>query len=301
MSPILALVIANLIWGAAPPIFKYALQDIPPFTLAFIRFYFAGILFIPFAYKHWHTITGRDWKNIFWGAMWGITFNISFFFIGLQHAPSINVHVFSSLGPVLLYFVAIHILREKPHLAIIKGILISLVGTAVIVFGPLFMKGSSTGGESFAPSSQVIGNLLFFMSMIGAVLHTVYNKKAVERVNPLVVTLFSFLISSVTFIPLMSWELQTWSFSQMNAHSWLGVIYGIFFSSALGYFLHNYALAKLPAQKIGVYTYIEPPVAVLIAIPLLGEYPDMFFIIGSVLVFFGIYISQKHPHFRKVQ
>jgi drug/metabolite transporter (DMT)-like permease len=86
----------------------------------------------------------------------------------------------------------------------------------------------------------------------------------------------------------------------MNMQSWIGVIYGVFFSSALAYFLHNYALSKLPANRVGVFTYLEPPVAVLIAIPLLGEYPDLFFIIGSALVFVGIYLSQRHPHFRKI-
>ena len=40
MNPILALIITNVIWGAASPIFKLALTNIPPFTLAFIRFFY---------------------------------------------------------------------------------------------------------------------------------------------------------------------------------------------------------------------------------------------------------------------
>ncbi|PIX68551.1 hypothetical protein COZ40_02690, partial [Candidatus Roizmanbacteria bacterium CG_4_10_14_3_um_filter_39_13] len=47
MNPIVALIIANIIWGAACPIFKFALVNIPPFTIAFIRFFFAGIIFLP--------------------------------------------------------------------------------------------------------------------------------------------------------------------------------------------------------------------------------------------------------------
>lgn len=48
MSPFVALVIANIIWGGASPIFKYALQNIPPFTLAFIRFFFCRVDFFTF-------------------------------------------------------------------------------------------------------------------------------------------------------------------------------------------------------------------------------------------------------------
>ncbi|EKE12839.1 MAG: hypothetical protein ACD_13C00135G0001, partial [uncultured bacterium] len=43
---ILALIVANIIWGAASPIFKLSLQNIPPFTLAFLRFFLGSILLI---------------------------------------------------------------------------------------------------------------------------------------------------------------------------------------------------------------------------------------------------------------
>jgi len=45
MPGILAIIIAEVIWGAAPPIFKYSLQEVPPFTLAFIRFFTASFIF----------------------------------------------------------------------------------------------------------------------------------------------------------------------------------------------------------------------------------------------------------------
>ena len=51
MSGILAILIANIIWGAAPPVFKYALEGIPPFILAFIRFFSASLIFLPFIFK----------------------------------------------------------------------------------------------------------------------------------------------------------------------------------------------------------------------------------------------------------
>ena len=47
MNPVIALIIANIIWGAAAPIFKLALTNIPPFTLGFIRFFFAGSILLP--------------------------------------------------------------------------------------------------------------------------------------------------------------------------------------------------------------------------------------------------------------
>ena len=103
MDPILALIITNVIWGAAPPIFKFALQNIPPFTLAFIRFFFAGIIFLPLVFKNFQKISLRSWFEIFLVGFFGVFINITFFFLGLKKTESINVPIIASSGPCLLY------------------------------------------------------------------------------------------------------------------------------------------------------------------------------------------------------
>src|SRR3989337_3866488 len=92
---ILALIGANIIWGAAPPIFKWALEDIGPFTLAFLRFFIAAIIILPFAYKSLF-VERQDYLKLFLIGFFGVTLNISFFFLGLKFAPSINASVIGS-------------------------------------------------------------------------------------------------------------------------------------------------------------------------------------------------------------
>jgi len=89
MNPVLALIIANIIWGMASPIFKFALTNIPPFTLAFIRFFFAGLIFLPLALNKWQKLTTRQWLEILLIGFFGITINISFFFLGVVKTESI--------------------------------------------------------------------------------------------------------------------------------------------------------------------------------------------------------------------
>ena len=75
-TAVIALIIANIIWGAAPPIFKWALQDIGPFTLAFLRFFLATILILPFAYKRL-SIEKEDVAEVFLIGFLGVTLNIA--------------------------------------------------------------------------------------------------------------------------------------------------------------------------------------------------------------------------------
>ena len=115
MNPIVALIIANIIWGAACPIFKFALVNIPPFTIAFIRFFFAGIIFLPLVLFQNYSITKKQLFEICLGAFFSITINISFFFLALPKTDSINAPIIASSQPIFLFILAVLFLKERPH------------------------------------------------------------------------------------------------------------------------------------------------------------------------------------------
>ena len=91
-------------------------------------------------------------------------------------------------------------------------------------------------------------------------------------------------------------ELQHWSFSALNINGWMGIIFGVFFSSALAYGLYMYGISKISAQEVGIFSYIDPVIAVILAIPLLGEYPTPIFFVGSLCIFLGIILAEGRLH-----
>lgn len=285
---ILALIVANIIWGAASPIFKLALQNIPPFTLAFLRFWGASFLLLPFVIKDLY-IARKDWLKIFLVAFFGITINITFFFMGLTKAPSINAPIIASSGPIFIYLFSILMLHEKPHNKVLTGLIISLTGVLIIVLQPILIRGLD---------SQIIGNLFFVLATLGSVGHAIYSKEIVSVYKPITVTFWSFVIGTITFIPFFLKEV--WynnPFYALDYRGWTGLIFGIFLSSALAYYLFEWGTQKIEAQEIGLFTYIDPLIAVIIAIPLLGEKITLVFILGSLLVFFGISLAEGRLHY----
>lgn len=294
MNPILALIVANIIWGAASPIFKFALENIPPFTLAFIRFFFAAFLFLPFIRDIRISLSRKEWLELVLGAFFGISVNITFFFWGLQRSESINAPIIASSGPVFLFFLSILFLKEKPQAKVFLGMIIALVGVLLIILSPIFFDEKTLG------LGELQGNAFFVLATFGAIMHPLLQKNVIAKVGAFKVTFMSFLIGAVSFFPFMLFELQTWSISQLNHQGWIGTIFGVFFSSALAYYLYNYGLAKIKTQEIGLFTYIDPIVAVLIAIPLLGEYPTLYFFLGSILVFGGIFFAEGRVHWHPI-
>jgi drug/metabolite transporter (DMT)-like permease len=293
MNPVIALIITNIIWGMSPPIFKFALDAIPPFTLAFIRFFFAALLFIPFLRK-WQPMTIRDWTEIVVGAFFGIFLNITFFFMGLTtSAPSINVTIIGSAGPVFLYLISIIFLKESPNKRVLGGMLLALGGVLTIILAPLFL------GNQRLELSELKGNLFYVLATIGAVLYPVLSKRALSKINPLQVTFIGFIVSGVLFFLLALNERANWNMELLNTHALVGVGFGLFLCSFVGYLLFNIGTSKIKAQEIGIFTYIDPVAAVLVAMPLLHEFPTTYFLVGAFLVAIGILIAegrfQYHP------
>lgn len=280
---ILALIITNIIWGAASPIFKLALSNFPPFSLAFLRFAGGMVILAPFTINNLK-IARKDWLNLFLLSFFGVTINIAFFFLGLQRAPSINAPIIASSGPIFLYLASVIFLREKFHKKVFFGTLVGFAGVFIIVIQPIIEKGVI---------GNIVGNLFFVLATIGAVGHAFFSKKIIKEYNPVTVTFWSFWIGMMTFIPFFSYELVNYHpFATIDYRGYLGLIFGIVFSSTLAYLLFEWGIKRIQAQEVGLFTYIDPLVAIIIAIPLLGEKLTPVFIIGSLFVFAGILIAE---------
>jgi len=290
MNPILALIIANIIWGVASPIFKFSLTNIPPFTLAFIRFFFAGLIFLPLAISKWQRLTFRQWLEVLLVGFFGITINISFFFLGVVRTESINVPVIASSGPVFIYLLSIIFLKEKPKLKVLAGMTIALLGVLFIILSPLILD-----GKKFVIGA-VEGNAFILIATLGTVFQTIFGRDILKKINAIQVSAITFLFGGLTFIPFVPKELTNWDISFLNIAGWTGIIFGVFFSSALAYFLFYYGVSKLKAQEVGIFTYIDPVAAIIVAAPLLHEYPNLFYVFGSLLIFGGIYFAEGRVH-----
>ncbi len=288
--PVLSLIITNIIWGAAAPIFKYALTNIPPFTLAFIRFAGAAVLFFPFIYKRWRPLSMRDLGGIILAAFLGITIHISFFFLGLQNGISINAPIIAASGPIFLYVFALLFLKEKARFKVLAGMLVSLAGVGVIIFSPL------QNGSIKTEIAQTQSNVFFLISTFGIVMSALVAKRVLKRVDVFQFTFIAYLFSALSFYPLALGELSTWSLAMLDGRGILGIVYGIIFSSLIAYFLFYWGTSKIEVQEIGIFQYIDPVAAIVIAAPLLGEFPTSTYLVGSLLVFMGIFIAEGRIH-----
>jgi drug/metabolite transporter (DMT)-like permease len=289
-TAVIFLILANIIWGGGPPIFKWAFENVHTFTLAFLR-YFIPVVIMIVVFPDKLKIEKEDLFTIILSGIFGITINIGFYFVAIHYTASINASIIACAGPAFLIILSMLFLKERPSRKMLLGNLVGLTGVLLIV-----LESSSTGNAK----SSLFGNFLLIISTMGAVINTIIAKEIISKYHPLTLTFWTFLIGSITFYPLFFYEsMQYGLLTNLNIQGITGILYGALFTSLTAWLLFLWALEYMNASDTTIFSYITPPVTLLVAIPLVHEIPNVFFILGSILVLVGMYIAENHkahPH-----
>jgi drug/metabolite transporter (DMT)-like permease len=80
---------------------------------------------------------------------------------------------------------------------------------------------------------------------------------------------------------------------QLTLPGWLGIGFLGIFCSGLAYIFWFDALKALPASQVGVFLYLEPLVAVVVAAIILGEALSLSTLLGGVIILAGVWLVNR--------
>src|SRR5207302_880878 len=155
--PLLAIILAAVIWGISAPVIKAAEDQVPTFTLAFLRFVIAVLLIASISLRnHWSLpIRISDLKLFILTGLTGIVGNIAFLFLGLKYTTALDYLTFSCLAPIFIAIAGYFFLREPLTRLNLTGQAMALVGAMIII-------GTPNGPASNRP----LGDFLLVLSTI---------------------------------------------------------------------------------------------------------------------------------------
>ncbi len=285
--PYLAVIISQLIWGINFIVAKLTLTIIPPMTLAFLRFFLASILFIPFVMvqKDSLKVNKKDILRFLLVGIFMITFNISLFFIGLTKTTVTSASIITLVIPILSVLTGWTFLKERIYMVNLVGIVIGLIGALFLLELPSIAIGNSVDYIS------VLGDILIFLSSVSFVIGATLARPLLKKYTTLTLTFVIFIIGSITFaVPAVVEYQQNPSWiSHITFFSIVGVIYTVLLSSITAYFLFEWALEKIGIIKADLFQYIQPLIATTLGVILLGEDLHYSYIIGGILIGLGSY------------
>lgn len=253
--------------GAAIVASRLAVAEVPPLTLAMLRYAIGFACLLPFALRPLaalpRPVPARDL-----GAMAALGIGqfgvlIALLNFGLQRVAAAPAALIFSLFPLLTLALAAAMGRERASWRLMAGVLLSIAGVALTLLPKLHAgaQGSGWWGELAVLGAAATGALC-------SVLYRPY----LQRYPVVPVSAFA-MMASVAALALLAlpeaWPARLATFS---AVAWAAIAF-IGLSSGIGYFWWLYALKHESPTRVTVFLALNPVTAALLGWLLLGEQP----------------------------
>jgi drug/metabolite transporter (DMT)-like permease len=246
--------------GAGIVASRFAVAEVPPLTLAMLRYAIGFCCLLPFAWSGLPRMRGRDlWAMAALGiGQFGVL--IALLNFGLQHVGAAQTALIFSLFPLLTLLLSAALGRERISWMLALGVLISIAGVAMALASKV---GASHAGHWW-------GELAVAASAAIGALCTVLYRPYLQRYPTVPVSAFA-MLSSVLFLAVVAlgeqWPARVPTFS---GQAWAAIVF-IGVSSGDGYFWWLFALKHESPTRVTVFLALNPVTAALLGWALLGE------------------------------
>ena len=256
---IAAFVALYVIWGSTYLAIRFAIETLPPFLMAGVRFVIAGLtLFV------WARVRGARAPSV---RQWGAAALIGGLLLlggngavvwAEQRVPSGIASLLVATVP--LWMVLVDWLRpggRRPALGVAAGLLLGMVGLALLV-GLDDLRGG--GGV------DLLGALVLTLGSMSWAIGSIAAKHIELPSDPLAATGLEMLCGGVLLLVLAALTGQFGAFhaSAVSVRSLVSLGYLITFGSLVGFTAYIWLLGVVAPAKVATYAYVNPVVAVLL-------------------------------------
>ncbi|MDW7675025.1 MAG: DMT family transporter [Bacillota bacterium] len=281
------LILVPLFWGGAFTAGRLAVGEVPPFTVAFLRFSLAALLLIPVmliwdpkGYKP----QLKQLPALFLLGLTGVFSYNALFFSGLVHTTAISGSLIIAANPMATSVLSFFILKEKFTPLQIIGIIVSFTGVTYVI-----TEGSLTTLQSL---SFNIGDIMMVGAMLSWAVYSIVGKKVMEGLSAVTSTTYAIIIGALLFMPFYLLEARDFSLGQISINTWISIVYMALFASVLGFVWWYQAIKQIGASKAAVFVNLIPIFSIIIA-SFFGETVSLNQLLGAALVITGVYLTAK--------
>lgn len=289
MNTLLVWVITCLIWSTVWLFIKLGLRDLPPFSFAAIRLLIALSILLP-VIKIRRIPTPRTGRELRLIAVTGVLLlglNYALVFWGAQFITSGLTAVIQAATPAFgLFFIGHYLPNERLNWLKLGAVAVGIGGVAIIFSDQLRIHGW--------PS--LFGCLAVAGGAVCVAYSYVLVKAAAIHLNPIVLSAGQMICGVV---PLMMGGLilegNPFKF-HWTSTAVLSLLYLALAGSIAAFALNYWLLQRMDAMKIMLMSIVEPPLAVMLGVLVLGETLSWRAILGTgcVLLGTGMILSQTN-------
>lgn len=289
---ILAYAAIYLIWGSTYLAILFAIETIPPFLMAGMRFLIAGsILLLWMRVKGAPAPTARQWKSAWIIGFLLLTVGNGALSWAEQRVPSGIAALIIASIPAMVVFLEFFLSGVRPSWTTAVGLVLGSVGTLVLV-DPARLTGA--GGV------DLLGTGVLLVGSLSWAYGSLYSRSAPQASPPLHSTGMQMFSggAALLLIGILTGELADVSPGQISILSVLSVAYLVIFGSLIAFSSYIWLLKVSAPARVSTYAFVNPVIALFLGWVFAGEELNARILVASLLtvVAVAMIVGGKHRY-----
>lgn len=282
---------ANAMWGLMSPISKFIMLGgaVTPLVVTDLRIGGAMVLFwiASFFQKPEH-VSHKDLASLFVAALLGIVFNQGCFIFGVSLSSPGDASIITTSMPLWAMVLAALILKEPITGKKVLGIAAGASGALLLILGN-GQNGQGTSATT-AGGTMIWGDLLVLLAQFCYALYIVLYKDFVNKYSLVTIMKWMFTYSFICILPFSANSLMRTDWSNLHLPELGGLSFIVVGATFISYMLIVVGQKNLRPTVAGMYNYIQPLVACIVAV--CWGMDSFNFIKGMAVIFIfgGVYL-----------
>lgn len=251
---LLAFFAIYVIWGSTYFAIRVAVETVPPFLAAGIRFSLAGLaLFLWSRARGVRSPTPREWRNLTILGVFLFLIPYSGLFWAEKTVPSGIASVLVATIPISTALIQIFVLR-KEHFrwALLAALFLGFGGVAMLAL------------DSSSRHASLAACLVVLLSSTSWSVGTVIAKNAVLPESKVISAGVQMLLGGALLLVLSALTSEWHSVPPISARAIAAIVYLIVAGSLVAFTAYIWLLGRMPATVVTSYAYVNPVVALFI-------------------------------------
>jgi drug/metabolite transporter (DMT)-like permease len=255
-----------LIWGSTYLAIRIAIETVPPFMMAGLRFLTAGVLL--YAWLHFRKAPRPSlvhWRSaaivgglLLLGGNGGVTW-------AEQYVPSSLAALLIATVPMWMVLLdAMRPAGQRPTPPMIMGLIMGLIGIAILI-GPADIL----GGQEIS----MVGVAALLLAAFSWAIGSLYARRAALPALPLQATALEMLAGGALLLLMgaLTGDFQRFDAGALSPRSLVAFVYLVVFGAVVAFTAYGWLLRVSTPARVSTYAYVNPAVAVFLGWGLAGE------------------------------
>lgn len=282
----LFLFITSVIQGFNFTISKIVMPDyVSPGAIIVVRGVCAALFFwiVSSVFINEKIKSRQDFIKILLCTIFGVAINQLLFYKGLSLTMPINASLMVTISPVMVLLISAILINEKITVQKIVGILIGATGVI-----SLLLSSSRQG-----PEDLFIGDVLILINATSYAIFLVLVKPLMQHYHPITILKWMFFLGLFMVTPFGFEGLMEINWSEMPNDVRWSLAFVIVFATLVTYTLNVGVMKTVNPSLAGIYIYLQPAMASIIAVVMGKDTLTFQKVIFSILILAGVFLVSK--------